>query len=518
MMASGSNRGGASGRGRLIRLALAALAVVAGLAGCQSPPPPQGPVVEVAGGAIAGTVEDGVRVFRGIPYAAAPVGERRWRAPAPPQAWNGVRRAAGFGPACPQPSRPDRPNRVGETAEDCLYLNVWAPPEAREAPVMVWIHGGAFRLGSGAQPFYDGASFAANGVILVTFNYRLGRLGFFAHPALDEGGNFGLMDQAAALAWVRDNIGAFGGDPGNVTVFGESAGGASVLYLLTSPKTEGLFQRAAVQSGGGLQITRHLSEARGRLPSLVTLGTRWRGADVDAGTLRALPVDEVIGEELGGGIGATGPVIDGDWVVGDPGSRLLAGEFHRVPVLVGANSNEASVLTAFGTDAEQAVSASRVDPGRLEALYPMADRERVAWGDAAFVTGARLTAKAVAEAGEEAYLYHFDYVLERRRDKVPGAGHGSEIPFVFNTLDALPMSRLLVSDADRAMARRLHSHWLNFARGGDPAGAAEGYWPAYAPARDTLLYIGTDRVEARSGLRRAALDFHEDRWRRATGR
>ena len=212
-------------------------------------------------------------MFRGIPYAAAPVGERRWRAPAPPEAWNGVRRAAGFGAACPQPSRPDRPSRVGETAEDCLYLNVWAPPEAREAPVMVWIHGGAFRLGSGAQPFYDGAQLRRQrrdpGDLQLPARPRLG---FFAHPALDEGGNFGLMDQAAALAWVRDNIGAFGGDPGNVTVFGESAGGASVLYLLTSPKTAGLFQRAAVQSGGGLQITRHLSEARGRLPSLVDAG------------------------------------------------------------------------------------------------------------------------------------------------------------------------------------------------------------------------------------------------------
>ncbi|NBC23903.1 MAG: carboxylesterase family protein [Gammaproteobacteria bacterium] len=502
-----------SGFGRLAGLAGGLLLVW--LAGCQSAPP-AGPTADVAGGMLGGRTENGVHVFRGIPYVAAPTGARRWRAPQPAPAWSGVHDAGSFGPACPQPARRDRPNGVRDTAEDCLYLNVWAPPNAVAAPVMVWIHGGAFRLGAGSQPFYDGSSFAANGVILVTFNYRLGRLGFFAHPSLEENGNFGLMDQAAALQWVQDNIAAFGGDPDNVTVFGESAGGASVLYLLTSPKTDGLFSKAAVQSGGGLQVTRHLTRHRGQRPSLLAAGVEWQGRDVSAAELRALPVDTVLGEGRIGGMGAVGPVIDGEWVVADPGTRLLAGEFHPVPVLVGSNGHEASVLAAFGTDAARAVNAAGVSREDLGGLYPDDDWAARAWGDAAFVSGARFIARQVAEAGEEAFLYHFDYVLARRRGKVPGAGHGSEIPFVFNTLDALPMSGLLVTDADRAMARRLHSHWLSFARSGDPAGRAEGYWPAYTAANGTLLFIG-EHVEARAGFRRAQLDFHEQRWQRTQG-
>ncbi|MEQ8859866.1 MAG: carboxylesterase family protein [Pseudomonadales bacterium] len=482
------------------------------LAGCQSPPP-AGPVVALEAGAVAGTVDGGVAVFRGIPYVAAPVGNRRWRAPQPIDSWSGVRDARSFAPACPQPARQDRDSGIDRTAEDCLYLNVWAPAGASGAPVMVWIHGGAFRIGAGSLPFYDGTSFARNGVVLVTFNYRLGRFGFFAHPALEESGNFGLMDQAAALRWVKDNVAAFGGDPGNVTVFGESAGGASVLYLLTSPKTAGLFDKAIIESGGGLQVTGHLSQRRGLRPSLTGQGLAWQGRQVSAAALRALPVAEVLGDGPIRGIGSTGPVIDGDWVVADPGARLARGEFHRVPVLVGSNSHEASVLAAFGTDAERAVAASGVDVVALRRLYPGDDWAAAAWGDAAFVAGARYTARAVAQAGEDAYLYHFDYVLARRRDKVPGAGHGSEIPFVFNTLDALPFSRMLVADADRAMARRLHSHWLSFARGGDPAGRVEGYWPAYAVDKDTLLYIG-ESVEPRIGFRRQQLDFHEARWQR----
>lgn len=500
------------GFGRLAGLAGVMGLLLVWLTGCQSAPPAS-PTVAVAGGMLAGRMENGVHVFRGIPYVAAPTGERRWRAPQPAPGWNGVRDAGRFGPACPQPERRDRPGGVGATAEDCLYLNVWAPPDAADAPVMVWIHGGAFRLGAGSQPFYDGSSFAANGVILVTFNYRLGRFGFFAHPSLEENGNFGLMDQAAALAWVQDNIAAFGGDADNVTVFGESAGGASVLYLLTSPRTDGLFAKAAVQSGGGLQVTRHLTRRRGQQPSLMAAGVDWQGRDISAAELRALPVDTVLGEGRIGGMGTVGPVIDGEWVLADPGTRLLAGEFHPMPVLVGSNGHEASVLAAFGTDAAGAVNAAGVSRDDLGELYPGDDWAARAWGDAAFVSGARLTARQVAEAGEEAYLYHFDYVLARRRGKVPGAGHGSEIPFVFNTLDALPMSRLLVTDADRAMASRLHSHWLSFARSGDPAGRVEGYWPAYTPANDTLLFIG-ESVEARGGFRRAQLDFHERRWQR----
>ncbi len=504
-----------AGRARMVGTRITAFLWLAVLSGCQSQVP-VGPVVRVESGALQGESLDGVRVFRGIPYVAPPVGERRWRAPAPVEPWRGVRAARGNPPACPQPARRDRARRIERMAEDCLYLNVWTPPAAQGAPVMVWIHGGAHRIGAGSLPYYDGASFAANGVVLVTFNYRLGRLGFFAHPALEESGNFGLMDQAAALRWVKENIAAFGGDPNNVTVFGESAGGSSVLYLLTSPRTRGLFERAIVQSGGGLQLTRHLDRRRGLRPSLMAEGLAWQGRDTTAATLRALPVEAVLGDEPLRGIGAVAPVIDGEWILDDPAARLARGEFQRVPVLVGSNSYEASVLAAFGTDAASAVAASGVDVDALRALYPGEDWASRAWGDAVFVAGARYIARAVAEAGEDAYLYHFDYVLERRRDKVPGAGHGSEIPFVFNTLHALPFARAVVGDADRAMARRLHSHWLSFARGGDPAGRAEGYWPPYSADNDTLLYLG-ERVEPRAGYRRRQLDFHENRWHSQQG-
>lgn len=494
-------------------LVITALSVAGG---CQSQPL-DGPRITIADGELQGAASGDVHVFKGIPYAAPPLGELRWQPPRPAPRWPGTRRADEFGAACPQPQRRDRATGVGATSEDCLYLNIWAPANAVEAPVMVWIHGGAFRIGSGSLPFYDGTSFAENGVILVTLNYRLGRLGFFAHPALAQGGNFGLMDQVAALQWVQRNIGAFGGAADNVTVFGESAGAVSVLHLLTSPKTEGLFARAAIQSGGGQQVIGHLTEQRGGRPSLLAAGLSWRDASVSAVRLRALPVEEVVDAGQIEGIGSVGPVIDGEWVVDDPATRLAQGAFHKVPVLVGSNSHEASVLAAFGTDAETVVAASGADVAALRRLYPGDDWASRAWGDAAFVAGARMTARRVAQADGEAYLYHFDYVLQRRRGKVPGAGHGSEIPFVFNTLDRLPMARLLVTDADRGMARRLHSHWLSFARGGNPAGQVRGYWPAYTVKNDTLLYIG-DTVEPRAGFRWEQLNFHDQRGARRGGR
>jgi para-nitrobenzyl esterase len=286
-----------------------------------------------------------------------------------------------------------------------------------------------------------------------------------------------------------------------------------VLHLLTSPRTEGLFARAAIQSGGGLQVDRHLSETRAGRSSLLAEGIAWQAAESTAEQLRALPLSTVLdGEGLSGDIGAVGPVIDGVGVVVDRGAGVVAGRSQRMPVLVGANSYEASVLSAFGTDAAAAVAAAGVTEP-VQGLYAGEGWQAQAWGDAAFLAGARLTARAVAAAEEEAYLYHFDYVLARRRGKVPGAGHGVESPFVFNTLDALPMARLLVTDEDRAMARRVHSHWLSFARSGDPAGRVEGYWPAYTSDNDTLLLLG-EPVEPRAGFRRAQLDLHEAAWQR----
>lgn len=475
-------------------------------------------------GPLVGTREEGVTVFKGVPYAAPPVGELRWRMPHPVVPWTAPRAANAFGASCPQPARQDRPTPVGRTDEDCLYLNVWSPDTAGRHPVLVWIHGGAFRVGSGSQPIYDGAAFAERGVVLVTFNYRLGRFGFFAHPALgDDQGNFGLADQIAALAWVRDNIASFGGDPDRVTVFGESAGGASVLHLLVSRAAEGLFRAAILQSGGGHQIDRRLDAARGARPSLVDEGVAWartqRLGDA-AAALRAASTQQVLGSmRVEGGIGAVAPVIDGRLVTADPGVLLAKGTFNRVPVLVGANSHEASVLAAFGTDAEDVVANAAVDPAGVAAAYGDLEGERLAatlFGDATFVAPARHVARSVARAGESAWLYHFDYVLARRRGQVPGAGHGSEIPFVFATLAQLPFANALVAAEDRRVADTMHRYWVNFATQGDPNGKGLPRWPVVKPGDETTLVVAP-KIEAVRDYRAAQLDFHQARWEKAVG-
>lgn len=483
-----------------------------------------------ASGPVSGETRDGVLVFKGIPYAAAPVGALRWRPPQQLAAWTQPRLAIEFGAACPQPPRRDRADMVGSTDEDCLYLNVWTAALTGKRPVMVWIHGGAFRLGSGSLSMYDGTRFAQNGVVLVTLNYRMGRFGFFAHPALaasnpdDARGNYGLMDQAAALEWVKANIAAFGGDPANVTVFGESAGGSAVLHLLTSPRAEGLFHKAIIESGGGHQIDRRLDAARGQRESLADQGIAWArsvGANGDAAALRATTSKQVLGDgQLTEGLGGVGPVIDGVWVPDDPGVRLRNGEFAKAPLLLGANSYEASVLAAFGTDASRLIAAVGVDIVQLRKLYAgvaegdtaVADQ---AFGDATFVSGARHVARSAARAGVPVYLYHFDYVLERRRGKVPGAAHGVEIPYVFDSFDRLPaIARMLTTERDAAIAATMHRYWINFATSGDPnvgAGERLPLWPRYTNESDELLLV-RPTIEVASKFRAPQLDFFQQRW------
>ena len=492
-------------------------------------------VVATASGRVAGDAADGVFVFKGIPYAAAPVGALRWRPPQPASAWTQPRDATRFGASCIQPARRERAGDVGPTDEDCLFLNVWTKGLDGKRPVMVWIHGGAFRLGSGSMALYDGARFAQQGVVLVTMNYRLGRFGFFAHPALaatnpdDDRANFGLMDQAAALAWVRDNIAAFGGDPNNVTVFGESAGGASVLHLLTSPRAAGLFQKAIIESGGGHQIDRRLDAARGPRESLMDQGIAWAKsvgvpADADAATLRKVSAQQVLGDgQLSEGLGGVGPVVDGVWVPDDPGMRLSRGEFAKVPLLIGTNSHEASVLEAFGTNADRLIATLGIDRAALERLYAGAARDAasipdMAFGDATFVSGSRHVARSLASHDAPVYLYHFDYVLERRRDKVPGAGHGSEIPYVFDSFGKLPaMVQMLTTAEDAAMGQTMNRYWVNFAVSGDPNGAALPHWPKYSVDGDELLLI-EPKIEAVAHFRTPQLDFFQQRWEGAEAR
>lgn len=453
--------------------------------------------VRIESGRLRGVIEDGIVVHRNIPFAAPPVGDLRWRPPAPAPAWQGMRDASAYGPACPQPERNSGVGggRAERQSEDCLQLNVWAPQGARDLPVMVWIHGGGHRIGSGAFLLYDGAALARQGVVLVTINYRIGLLGYFAHPALTQEaapdaplGNYGFMDQIAALEWVQRNIRAFGGDPQRVTVFGESAGAASTLYLLASPHTRGLFQQAIVQSGGGLQRPTTLAaQEQSGVDAASRIGI---AADARAEDLRAASADQWI-EALGAleGLGF-GPFIDGRLITEPPSRAFADDRAHDVPLMIGANDNEASVMGTLGVSPSVlGVLGPRLS--ELRTLYgEIAEEEfqRQALGDAFFVAPAAWVAAQTAD-GAPSFLYNFTYVAARRRGIAPGASHGSEIPYIFRTWQRLPIPPGFITDEDRAFSALISSCWVSFARDGAPT-CGDAAWPAYASDSDQIMLFG----------------------------
>jgi para-nitrobenzyl esterase len=453
--------------------------------------------VRIDDGVLVGVVHENANVFRNIPYAAPPVGELRWAPPQPAQPWTADRMAIFPGPSCPQPMNADgRPNSGGAngpTSEDCLQLNVYAPKAAKAAPVMVWIHGGGHRTGAGW--IYDGQNFARDGVVLVTINYRLGALGYLAHPALTRAaggqptGNFGLMDQIAALKWVQRNIAAFGGDPKNVTVFGESAGGMSTLALLATPAAKGLYAKAIVESGAGWFRPSTLAEKEKEGAAL--LARAGAPANATAEDLRALPAEKLAALD-----GDYGPFTDGRLMTETPSQALARGTFADVPLIIGSNSGEDSLmgpkpagpeaLARFLPAAAKAAYADEAAKGD-DVLARAAFTDRIMGGPARWVA-------AEASGGAPSWLYYFSYVGARFRPTMTRAAHAAEIQYVFEYWGRrTPMS--VVSDEDKAMASLMHACWVSFAKTSAPK-CGTAAWPAYAPARDQLMEFG-----ASSGMR-----------------
>ncbi len=459
-------------------------------------------------GVLAGEAGAGVAVYRNIPFAAPPVGALRWAPPAKAAAWSGARDAVKVGPSCVQPMNADgSPNSGGANgpmSEDCLQLNVYAPVGARGAPVMVWIHGGSHRTGAGWV--YDGTSFARDGVVLVTINYRLGPLGYFAHPALTRAakpgeplGNYGLMDQITALKWVQRNIKAFGGDPKRVTVFGESAGGMSTLAILATPSTKGLYSQAVVQSGGGWFPPADLAakEADG-LKAVKAMGVE----GPDANQLRALSATDLVAK-IGGSFG---PFVDGKLMIETPSQAFAAGRAADVPLVIGSNSGEDSLMGPW------APSMAAMIPPAARSLYVQeaaAGDETLAraiFTDRIMGAPARWIARTGA-SGQPTWLYHFSYVGSRFRPAVTRAFHAAEIQYVFQYWGRrTPMS--MVSEQDQAMARLMHSCWVAFATKGHPDCATGPAWPAYSANTDQLMEFG-DQSGLVGGFRAKQMDAQE---------
>src|SRR5215469_11864492 len=459
--------------------------------------------VETRYGTVEGLERGGVGQFRGIPFAAPPTGRRRWRPPAPPEPWPGVRDATRFSPIAPQP-----PNRISIISrpeslpqdEDCLTLNVFTPgPGSGARPVMVWIHGGGFTAGSGRNPWYDGTSFARDGVVVVTINYRLGALGFLHLEELPGSGNCGLLDQVAALRWVQENIAAFGGDPANVTVFGESAGGMSVGALLGMPAAAGLFHRAIPQSGAASSVQAAVEAGDVADRVLARLG----GLDA----LLAAPADRVlqaqaeVTEELGPRRLGFRPVVDGGYLPRPPLEAVRAGSAAPVALLTGTNRDEMTLFLAATPDFRQAgedVVVRRLEralPGRGRSLY---DEYRSVLGasaapadvwvavetDRVFRVPAIRLAEAMAGHGGDRWMYLFTWESPAM-DGALRACHALEIPFVWDSLAVRGTEAFAGGGpAAEALAKEMHAAWVAFARTGDPG------WDRYDPTRRATRVFG----------------------------
>jgi para-nitrobenzyl esterase len=499
-------------------------------------------VATVSSGKISGNpLPDGAAVFKGIPYAEAPIGELRWRPPLPVKPWDGIRDATSFSPPCAQ-------NRGGEilenSREDCLYLNVWTPKFSTGArlPVMVWIHGGGNYGGTASANNFDGQDLARHGVVLVTLNYRLTIFGFLAHPELTResphhsSGNYGLLDQIAALQWVHDNVGQFGGDSGNVTIFGQSAGAVDANVLMTSPLAKGLFQRVIAESG---TVTRNPDALSMSMTALGTLMPVKNGPVTysDAPTLQEA---EQAGAKFGASVKdlrkmsaeellkltaqprmsigpANGVVVDG-WVFPkSPAEVFVRGEEQRVPLLIGNNARERTPPQTTTDDLKKAMDAMYGPlASRAVALYPSNASDPLYGGPAAqWVVDSLYRCPVVAQlvwhaaAGNPSYEYQYDHAPPGR--EALGAVHGAEVPYVFGALAAN------VGATDRAISAAIEQYWTNFAKTGNPNSSGLPQWPAFDTKARGYLEFTDDGPAAREGLRRPYCDLYVENVKRLVG-
>ena len=453
-------------------------------------------------GLVQGVAEEGLTVFRGIPFAAPPIGDLRWRGPQPATKWEGVRAAMKFAPD------PYQGDGKGNVSEDCLYLNVWTPAKSTHdrVPVLVWIYGGGFSFGSTSTPVHNGEHLARKGVVLVSINYRVGPLGFLAHPELSvesphhASGNYGLLDQIAGLQWVKRNIAAFGGDPDRVTIFGESAGGISVSMLCAAPEAKGLFRGAISQSGGSFGPTRpttYPGENMKRLPEAELAGVAYARK---AGVSTLAELRQVAPDKLppGWGTGAAWPIVDG-WLIPDDQHKLYeAGKYNDVDILVGYNSDEglsfsrektpaefiANVRTRYGQFADVLLKVYPAGTGAVPKTARDLMRDAAfGWQTWSWATLQRRTGKS------KVFYYYFDQHAEHQAGSPEadhGAPHGVDVPYVFQTLDRKDAK---LTPADWVVSDMMSTYWTNFAKLGNPNGPGVPEWPEFTASRRDVRYF-----------------------------
>jgi len=483
-------------------------------------------IINLDSGPISGTASKGLRVYLGIPYAAPPVGELRWKVTQPVKPWTEVKTCVAFGPSCPQPES----EKVGITSEDCLYLNVWTPAKTAgdKLPVMVWIHGGGWSLGSASMPQYDGAKLAKKGVVFVSFNYRLGPFGFLVHPGLAKellqnvSGNYGFLDQIAALKWVKKNIAAFGGDPDNITIFGESAGAMAVSLHMISPLSTGLFNRGICQSGGpfgeGYIVPRtdcQLQKALAEGEKLAVALNCDKAPDPIA-AMRAKSADEILKaytfalSEFSPGM-IFAPVIDGYVIPDDPAKMFMQEKNLDIPMIIGSNADEGNAFYQPMTVAEYKNWIGLQFGKHADAVFAMfpanADADvRSAFDRFSsvmiFAEPARFVARCREGRTTKTYLYHFTRVAPTELGKTMGAAHGAEVPYVLGNIN----KKAGFAGTDLKISKEMLNFWVNFAKKGDPNEEKVTVWPVYNAKSDENIEFG-DKINVNKNLLKKECDF-----------